>query len=259
MKGADFMIQSDFLNATKSKEVHVYENGKYNVVEYLRDISVDPSEAQTAFFMSEMNVHKKQLAINLNESAAVIQSGAMQWYAGDIKAGTDIKGAGDLAKKLIGSKMSGESAVKPKYQGTGILVLEPTYQHIVVSNIDEWNGGVVLEDGLFLACDSTINMKIVSRKTISSAVLGNEGLFNLSLNGSGSFAIESPVPREELVEIHLTDDVIRIDGSFAIAWSPSLKFTVEKTTRSLVGSAASGEGFVNVYRGTGTIWMAPIR
>jgi uncharacterized protein (AIM24 family) len=206
-----------------------------------------------------MNIHKRQLAINLNESAAVIQSGAMQWFAGDLKAGTDIKGAGDLAKKLIGSKVSGETAVKPKYQGTGLLVLEPTYKHLIVSNLDEWKGGVVLEDGLFLACDSTINMKIISRKSVSSAVLGNEGLFNLSLNGSGSFAIESPVPKDELVEIRLVDDVVKIDGSYAIAWSPALKFTVEKTTRSLVGSAASGEGLVNVYRGTGTIWMAPIR
>ena len=44
----------------------------------------------------------------------------------------------------------------------------------------------------------------------------------------------------------------------AIAWSNSLTFTVEKTTRSLMGSAASGEGFVNVYRGTGRILIAPV-
>lgn len=253
------MIKTDFLTPTDTRKVFNYENGKYNVVEYLRDISVDPAEAQTAYFMSEMNIHKRQLAISLNDSAAIIQSGAMQWYTGDVKVTSDVKGAGDFAKKLIGSKVSGETAVKPKYQGSGLLVLEPSYKHIVVSNTNEWNGGIVLEDGLFLACDASIDMKIVSRKTISSAVMGNEGLFNLSLNGTGSFAIESPVPRDELVEIRLSDDVIKIDGSYAIAWSPSLKFTVEKTTRSLVGSAASGEGLVNVYRGTGTIWMAPVR
>ena len=226
------MITTDFLKPSQTKEVHSYENGKYNVVEYLRDISVDPSSAQTAYFMSEMNIHKRQLAINLNESAAVIQAGAMQWMAGDLKAGTDIKGAGDFAKKLIGSKVSGETAVKPKYSGTGLLVLEPTYKYLIVSNTNEWNGGVVLEDGMFLACDSSINMKIVARKTVSSAVLGNEGLFNVSLNGSGSFALESPVPREEIVAVHLDNDVIKIDGSYAIAWSPSLKFTVERTTKT---------------------------
>ena len=43
----------------------------------------------------------------------------------------------------------------------------------------------------------------------------------------------------------------------AIAWSPSLQFTSEKSTKSLIGSAVSGEGFVNVFRGTGKILMAP--
>ena len=39
------------------------------------------------------------------------------------------------------------------------------------------------------------------RSNFSSAVAGGEGLFNLSLNGSGTFCIESDCPREELVEI----------------------------------------------------------
>ncbi len=241
------------------KKVHKYENGRYFIVEYLKDISVDAASAQTAYFMHEMNVHKKQVAVALNGDGVVVQAGAMQWMAGDVKAGTDIKGAGDLAKKFIGSKVSGESAIKPKYQGAGLVVLEPTYKHVIVSNTGKWNGSVVLEDGLFLACDASIKMSIVSRKTLSSAVLGNEGLFNLSLSGNGAFVVESPVPRDEIIEVRLEDDVLKIDGSHAIAWSPGLKFTVEKTTKSLVGSAASGEGFVNVFRGTGTVWMTPVR
>ena len=51
---------------------------------------------------------------------------------------------------------------------------------------------------------------------------------------------------------------IRIDGNLAIAWSDSLNFTVEKSTKSIVGSAVAGEGFVNVYRGTGKILMSPV-
>jgi len=43
----------------------------------------------------------------------------------------------------------------------------------------------------------------------------------------------------------------------AIAWSSSLQFTVEKSSKSLMGSAINGEGFVNVYRGTGKILLAP--
>ena len=42
-----------------------------------------------------------------------------------------------------------------------------------------------------------------------------------------------------------------------IAWSSTLDFTVERSGRSLIGSAASGEGLVNVYRGTGKVLMMP--
>ena len=88
--------------------------------------------------------------------------------------------------------------------------------------------------------------------------MGNEGLFNLMLSGNGLAVLESPVPREELIEIELQDDEIRIDGNYAIAWSGNLEFKVEKSTKNLVGSAVSGEGFVNVYRGTGKVLMAPL-
>ena len=78
------------------------------------------------------------------------------------------------------------------------------------------------------------------------------------MTGSGLAVLESPVPREELIEITLDNDVLKIDGSYAIAWSQSLTFTVERSTKSLIGSAASGEGLVNVYRGSGKVLMAPL-
>ena len=96
------------------------------------------------------------------------------------------------------------------------------------------------------------------RSNLSSAVAGGEGLFNLSLNGSGVFCLEADCPKEELVEITLQNDVLKVDGNMAIAWSGSLQFTVERSGKSLIGSAASGEGLVNVYRGTGKVLMAPV-
>lgn len=101
---------------------------------------------------------------------------------------------------------------------------------------------VTIEDGMFLACDSHVQNKIVARKNVSSAVLGGEGFFNLSLHGTGTVALESNVPEEELIEIILEDDELKIDGNLAVCWSSDLDFTVERTTKTLVGSAVSGEG-----------------
>ena len=61
-----------------------------------------------------------------------------------------------------------------------------------------------------------------------------------------------------MIEITLENDVLKVDGNMAIAWSGSLNFTVERSGKTLVGSAASGEGLVNVYRGTGKVLLAPV-
>ena len=139
------------------------------------------------------------------------------------------------------------------------MVLETTYKHILLLDVADWNGSVVLDDGLFLACESSLKQKAVMRSNLSSAVAGNEGLFNLGIQGKGVLCLESPCPKEELVEITLNNDVFKVDGNFAIAWSGSLEFTVERSGKSLIGSAASGEGLVNVYRGTGKVLLAPVR
>ena len=131
-------------------------------------------------------------------------------------------------------------------------------KHILLLNLDDWNNSIVLDDGLFLACDSKLKQKAVMRSNVSSALAGNEGLFNLGIQGSGILCLESPCPKEELIEVELQNDVVKIDGNMAIAWSGSLDFTVERSGKSLVGSAASGEGLVNVFRGTGKVLLAPI-
>ena len=137
-------------------------------------------------------------------------------------------------------------------------MLEPTYKHILLVDLKDWNGSIVLDDGLFLACDARLKHKAVMRSNLSSAVAGNEGLFNLGVVGEGVLCLEAPCPKEELEEITLLDDVLKVDGNMAIAWSGSLSFTVERSGKTLLGSAASGEGLVNVYRGTGKVLLAPV-
>ena len=250
------MIQYNNLYNNSNMKV-IAEMGPVKVFEHQKDLSVySPVEAINAYYASEMNVRKRQVLIELNGNAFTISAGAMQWMAGDVDMVADVKGIGDLFGKALSSKVTKESAIKPKYKGNGLLMLEPTYKHILLEEVSDWDG-LVLEDGLFLACDSNITQKVVARTNLSSAALGNEGLFNLCLTGKGVAVLESPVPREELIEFNLQNDVLKIDGNMAIAWSNSLEFKVEKSGKSLIGSAVSGEGFVNVYRGTGKVLMTP--
>lgn len=246
-------------NFTDNDDVKVLDSlGPFTVIEYQRDLSVTPGNAQMAYFSSVMNVRKRQVICDLSKAQITLQAGAMQWTVGNVNATTGIKGVGDLFGKAVRGKVTGESAIKPEYTGDGTLVLEPTYRHILLIDLADWNNSIVLDDGLFLACDSNLKHKTIMRSNISSAVAGGEGLFNLGINGNGILCLESYCPKEELIEISLQNDVLKVDGNFAIAWSSSLDFTVERSGKSLIGSAASGEGLVNVYRGTGKVLLAPI-
>lgn len=228
------------------------------VLEYVTDLSVSPTSAVTSYFAHKMNVRKRQVLIEINDNEYTVSAGAMQWTLGNVEVTSDVKGVGDLLGKAIKGAVTKEAAVKPKYKGKGILMLEPTYRHIILEDLAEWPTGIVLDDGMFLACESTVQQNVVMRSNLSSAVFGNEGLFNLKLEGNGIVALESFVPRDELIEVTLENDVLKVDGNFAVAWSGSLEFTVEKSTKTLIGSGLSGEGLVNVYRGSGKVLLAPV-
>ena len=243
------------------------ENRKYaksienfHVLEYVQDASVSPMNAMNEYFMSKMHVRRRQVVIDIDKDhSAVIQAGSMQWMGGNIQATSGVKGIGDFLGKALKGAVTKETAVKPEYVGEGCLVLEPTYKYIILADIGKWgSAGMTIEDGMFLACDANVKSKVVARKNLSSAVLGSEGLFNLSLQGNGVAALESNVPKDELIEVILENDELKIDGNLAVCWSSNLEFTVERSTKTLVGSAVSGEGLVNVYRGTGRVLMCPV-
>ena len=234
--------------------------GNFHVLEYVQDASVSPMNAMNEYFMSRMGVRRRQVVIDIDKDhSAIIQAGAMQWMGGNVQVTSGVKGIGDLLGKAIKGAVTKETAVKPEYVGEGCLVLEPTYKYIILADIGKWGpAGMTIEDGMFLACDANVNSKVVARKNLSSAVLGGEGLFNLSLQGNGIAALESNVPEDELIEVILENDELKIDGNLAVCWSSNLEFTVERSTKTLVGSAVSGEGLVNVYRGTGRVLMCPV-
>ena len=233
--------------------------GPFAVFEYKEDRSVDPAMAANEYFAARMNIRKKQLFCSVTPAEGIVlQAGGMQWTAGNVSATTGVKGVGDFFGKMIGGSVTGEAGIKPEYHGEGVVMSEPTYKYILLVDVSKWGSGIVLEDGMFLACTAHLKRAVVSRKTLSSAVAGGEGLFNLCLRGQGIAALESPYPSTELIEIDLHNDVLKIDGSMAVAWSADLDFTVERAGKTLIGSAASGEGLVNVYRGTGRVLMAPV-
>ncbi len=113
-------------NLTNEERKIVKQMGCFSILEYMKDLSVSPYNATAQYFMANMGVRRRQVVSQLNGSSITLQAGALQWMTGKIDVKTDVKGAGDFIGKMFKGAVTGESAVKPVYTGTGLVVLEPT-------------------------------------------------------------------------------------------------------------------------------------
>ena len=63
-------------NFTDNNDIKMLKQmGPFTVVEYLRDLSVTPMNAEISYFSNLMNVRKRQVICNLAVSPVTVQSG----------------------------------------------------------------------------------------------------------------------------------------------------------------------------------------
>lgn len=217
----------------------------------------DLSTAMQLNFMKETQVKLKQVRIILNESSVKIEAGALSYMKGNIEIKNKTGGVVGLGKKLFGSKVTGESMFKPVFKGSGEIFLEPSFGHYALIELEDEE--IIVDDGMFYACEEEIEVGVSMQKNVSSIVFGNEGLYQIRLKGSGIVLLEIPVPEKEILRCKLYKDTLKVDGNIALLRTGNIDFTVEKSGTSLIGTTLNGEGLLNVYRGTGEVWLAPTK
>ena len=215
----------------------------------------DPSQAQTMYFMSKQNIMARQVAIYIENDCVKVEPGAMSYFRGDLEMVSGVN-AGNVLGRLFTGAVTGEAAAQPEYRGTGMIVLEPSFKHFMLLELAAGEE-VIVDKGMFYAAQGSVTVSHSMQKSISSAVAGGEGLFQISLKGPGIAVLECAVPESEIDVIQLENDTLKVDGNFAVLRTGGIQFTVERSAKTLIGSAVSGEGLVNVYRGTGQVWLAP--
>lgn len=213
--------------------------------------------AESLYYARQAGVTLKQLAIRLEGGKALLQPGALQYMHGgvEMKVTGGGGGVGGFLSRAITSAATGESGYKPEYAGRGVVWCEPTFKHLLIAELP--GEDLLIDDGVFAACESTIKVGRHVNKNVGAAVLGGEGLIQSKLSGSGLFVLESPVPMSEVDVLRLSNDTLTVDGDLVMAYSASLDFRIEKSTKGLLSSARSGEGLVHVFRGSGQVWVTP--
>lgn len=246
------------MNNTLTKLSEFKNNSTFQVLEY--DDLRGGSDVKTAFMLSYMrdaNIKLRQLRIVLQGGGVYTEPNALSFMRGPIEVSTNTGGFMGLSKKFVSSKISGEPVIKPLFKGTGEILLEPSFGHYAILQLEKEE--IIIDDELFFAAEDTIDISVTTMKSISSALFGSEGFFQTKLSGTGIVVLEIPVPETEIFKYSLVDDVLKIDGSFSILRTAGIQFTVEKTTKTLIGSGFSGEGLLKVFRGTGEVWLMPTK
>ena len=67
-----FSINNLFNNANMQC---INQLGQYRVFEHQKDLSVSPYNAETAYFSAEMNVRRRQVLVELNNTSCKLQAG----------------------------------------------------------------------------------------------------------------------------------------------------------------------------------------
>jgi uncharacterized protein (AIM24 family) len=168
---------------------------------------------------------------------------------GNIEIDSQLPSVGGFLK----SALTKERAVKPRYRGTGVIFLEPTFGEVNLLDLrgDAW----ILDKGAFLACDRSVEVGMFTNKAMSG-LFGGEGFFQTQISGHGKVFYLSPGPVQR-IEMD-GSETLTVDGSFAVARTASLEFEVAKATKGMFSSWTSGEGIVNKFRGRGAVMIAPV-
>lgn len=186
----------------------------------------------------------------LNNETVRTESGAMYYMRGNITMESKMPSAGGFLKSMV----TGENVFRPTYTGTGELYLEPSFSsfHVLECGGQEW----IVQAGAYLASEADIQIDI-QRDKVMTSFLSGKGMLNFwtKLKGQGKAVIVAQGPVEE---IELNNDRLVVDGQFAVAWQSSLNYRIERATRSLLGSATSGEFLVSTYTGSGKLLLAPV-
>ncbi|MFC4427906.1 AIM24 family protein [Deinococcus navajonensis] len=231
---------------------------RLEVLEY----SASPMEAPLSGYHQPLSrpARWRQLAVHVGEGSAVLESGALQYLRGNLEmdtvsASASGGGLGGFLRGAVTAAATGEGLYKTAFKGRGVLYTEPTRMHLLLGELT--GEELIVDDGAFVACVGDITVGRHINQGFAQMLGSGEGRVQPKLSGQGLFALQSPVPPEEFQVLDLCGDTLKVDGNLVVAYTGGLQFSVERSARGLLSSGKTGEGFVQAYRGTGRVWLAP--
>lgn len=191
----------------------------------------------------------KMIKATLNNETIRAEAGALHYMVGQVVMNVAAPSAGGILKAMA----SGESIVRPTYEGRGEIYFGPPFfgEYTMLDLAGhEW----ILDRGAYVCSDVGIEVTVWRNKALTGFFSG-EGFFQTLIRGTGRAVIKSGGPLEA---VDLNNSTLMVDGNFAVARTGNIDFSLKRASKGFLASAASGEGILSVYSGTGRVLLAPV-
>jgi uncharacterized protein (TIGR00266 family) len=173
----------------------------------------------------------------------------------DLNAKLNAKGSGGLGKLVAAaarSVVSGESIFVTEVVSNvpnGEIAIAPSTPGTIVQ-LDVGVNQYRLNDSTFLAMEGTVSYSMESQRFGKALFGGQGGFFVMSTEGQGKLLVNA---FGSIKEIQLNNaNGFAIDNGHVVAWDRNLDYDIQLQS-GLFGSVGTGEGVINVFRGTGKL------
>jgi uncharacterized protein (AIM24 family) len=216
----------------------------------------DAATAERLHFLKTEHVVAKTVRITLNHGRARLEPGALYHMQGNLEF--DVGTNGGIGKALFRRAFTGETFFVNEIAGSGEILLEPTWGHFIIMEITR-DVDLIVEKGVFYASVGDIDVGTLTMRNLGAGALGGEGWFQNRISGEGLVVLNCPVPFDELQQFDMAKGKLKVDGTFAVMRTGDVVFKVEKSAKSWIGTAVTGEGLLQSFSGTGQVWIAPTK
>jgi uncharacterized protein (TIGR00266 family) len=206
----------------------------------------------------EMQFPMAQILLDAGETVR-IQQGSMIYHSPGVglSAHMNAKGSGlgKFVKAVARSAVSGESFFITEAQSQenrGFVALAPSVPG-TIKILDLGARHYRLNDGAFLAMDTTCEYNIVRQSLGKAFLSGQGGLFIMETGGQGQLLVNA---YGSIVEIDLNGaNGFTVDNCHVVAWDSMLQYEISLSGGGVFQSLGTGEGVVNRFSGTGKIYI----
>jgi uncharacterized protein (TIGR00266 family) len=205
---------------------------------------------------TEMQFPMATFRLQQGESARIARGSMIYRTEGvDLNAKLNARGGGGLGKLVAAaarSAVSGESMFITEVISNvpnGEIAVAPSCPGTIVQ-LDVGANQYRLNDSTFLAMESSVNYSMERQKVGKALFGGQGGFFVMSTEGQGKLLVNA---FGSIKEIQLNNaNGFAIDNGHVVAWDRNLDYDIQLQS-GVFGSIGTGEGIINIFRGTGKV------